>query len=187
MPTEIEAKMRVESFDAIRSRLAEVGATRLGSVLEINTFFDSSDRSLVSADKGLRLRRNRDDRTGNDTFVITVKGPQQKGELKSREETEVGVDSGEGATAVLAALGFQPTLSFEKRRESWELDGTKIELDELPILGSFLEIEGPDEPTVMAVRAKLDMADAPLIKTGYITMLARHLKETGDHRREITF
>ena len=187
MATEIEAKMKVDNFEPVRTRLKEVGATRAGSVLETNTFFDAADRSLVSADKGLRLRRKRDDRTGEEAFVITVKGPQQKGALKSREEAEVGVDDGDAARAVLAALGFDPTIAFEKRRESWVLDGTKIELDEVPVLGKFVEIEGPDEPTVMAVRAKLNMADAPLIKTGYITMLARHLKETGDPRRQITF
>jgi adenylate cyclase class 2 len=187
MGVEIEAKMKVDDFDEIRRRLQGSGATRVGSVLELNTFFDSADRHLVLKDKGLRLRRTRDDRTGQEQFIITVKGPQQKGELKSREEAEVRVDDGEDAKAVLAALGFEPTLSFEKRRESWTLDDCKVELDELPILGRFVEIEGPGESAVMRVREKLEMTDTPLIRTGYATMLAQHLKESGDSRREIRF
>jgi adenylate cyclase class 2 len=187
MATEIEAKMKFDDFDALRERLSEAGAKRIESVLEINTFFDSVERSLVASDKGLRLRRARDMQSGQEKFIITVKGPQQKGKLKLREEAEMRVESGEDAKAVLSALGFSPTLSFEKRRESWELGGCKIELDEVPILGRFVEIEGPDQQTVMRVREKLQLSQHPLIRTGYITMLSRHLRETNDKRKSITF
>jgi adenylate cyclase class 2 len=187
MATEIEAKMKFDDFDALRERLSAAGAKRIGSVLETNMFFDSADRSLVANDKGLRLRRSRNDQSGEEKFVITVKGPQQKGELKSREEAEMRVEDGGDAMTVLSALGFSPTLSFEKKRESWELDGCKIELDELPILGRFVEIEGPHQETVMRVREKLQLSQHPLIRTGYITMLSRHLRETNDKRKSITF
>jgi adenylate cyclase class 2 len=187
MAAELEAKMKVGEFAAVRAKLAEAGAKQVGAVLETNTFFDSKDGALVSSDKGLRLRRTRDDKTGAEKFIITVKGPQQSGDLKNREEAEVRVEDGDDARAVLAALGYQPTLSFEKKRESWELDDCKVELDELPILGRFVEIEGPDERTVMRVRERLGLSTNPLIRTGYITMLAKHLKETADARREVAF
>jgi adenylate cyclase class 2 len=187
MPLEIEAKMKVPDFDAVRQALSASGAKHIGAVLEINTFFDTADRILLSQDKGLRLRRTRDQRTSQERFVITVKGPAQPGELKSRDEAETDVNDGDSASAVLMALGYAPELSFEKRRESWTLGGCKIELDELPLLGRFVEIEGPDEPTVMRVRQRLGLSNLPPIKTGYISMLARHLQETGDPRKSITF
>lgn len=187
MPTELEAKMKVDDFAAVRQRLEESGAKRMGSALETNIFFDTPQRTLLPADKGLRLRRKKDDQSGKEKFTITVKGPQQKGELKNREEAEVRVEDGDDAAGVLRALGYEPMLSFQKKRESWEVDGCKIELDEIPILGRFVEIEGPDERTVMRVREKLQLADRPLITAGYITMLARHLRETNDSRREIRF
>lgn len=187
MPTELEAKMKVEDFAELRHRLDESGAKRAGSAVETNIFFDTPQRTLLPADKGLRLRRSKDDQTGNEKFTITVKGPQQKGELKNRPEAEVRVEDGDDAMAVLGALGFEPTLSFQKKRESWEVDGCKVELDEIPILGRFVEIEGPDDRTVMQAREKLNLSCRPLITTGYITMLARHLRETNDSRREITF
>jgi len=187
MPIEIEAKMKVERFDEVRRRLGESGARRVGEVLETNRFFDTPDRKLLAADKGLRLRTARDVEGGRERHIITVKGPQRQGELKSREETEVDVADAQDARRVLQALGYEPTLSFEKRRESWELGRCKIELDELPLLGRFVEIEGPDEPTVMRLREKLGLADRPLIKTPYIKMLADYLKERSDSRREITF
>ena len=187
MPSEIEAKMKVDEFDSVRKRLSEMGARRVKAVLETNTFFDTPDRSLLSEDKGLRLRRARDLADGTQTFVLTVKGPQQNGELKNREESEVGVQDGDDAIRLLAALGFNSTLSFEKRRESWTLGDCKIELDELPLLGRFVEIEGPDEPTIMRVRQQLGLSDRPLIQTGYISMLSRLLHDRGDARQSITF
>jgi len=187
MAAEIEAKMKVEGFDSLRNRLAERGAHRVGSALETNTFFDTPDRSLLAKDKGLRIRRTRDDVSGRERFVVTFKGPQQNGPLKRREEVEVEVVSGDDAERLLKALGYDPTLSFQKRRESWKLDECKVELDELPILGRFVEIEGPDQATVMRVREKLHMSDQPLIKTSYIAILAAHLKETNDPRRSVTF
>jgi adenylate cyclase, class 2 len=187
MALEIEAKMKVGDFDAVRAKLAQCGALRAGAVLETNTFFDTPDRLLLAGDRGLRLRRANDLASGEERFVITVKGPAQSGPLKIREEAEVNVDDGERAIAVLCALGYEPELSFEKRRETWETGGCTVELDELPILGRFVEIEGPEEASVMRVREALGLAMLPLIKTGYITMLAHHLKQTADARQSITF
>jgi adenylate cyclase class 2 len=187
MPLELELKVKVQDFDALRKALAASGAKHIGAVLETNTFFDTPGKSLLAQDKGLRLRRTREQRTGQEHFVITVKGPALPGPFKSREEAETDVDDGARATGVLQALGYFPELSFEKRRESWTLEGCKIELDELPILGRFVEIEGPDEPTVTRVSERLDLSTLPPIKTSYISMLSRHLQETGDNRTSITF
>jgi adenylate cyclase class 2 len=187
MPLELELKVKVQNFDSVRKALAESGAKHIGSVLETNAFFDTPDKSLLAQDKGLRLRRTRDDATGQEHFVITVKGPAQAGPFKSREEAETDVDDVDRAAGVLQALGFRPELSFEKRRESWTLDRCKIELDELPILGRFVEIEGPDEATVTRVRDRLGLASLASIETGYIALLSRQLQETGDNRKTITF
>jgi adenylate cyclase class 2 len=187
MPTEIEAKLRFNDFDLMRRRLSEVAAMRLGSVHETNTFFDSPSRKLLREDKGLRLRENRDDATGQSSFVITVKGPQLRGPLKSREEHEIDVSPGPAARELLLALGYEVILSFEKRRETWLLDGCDVELDELPVLGRFVEIEGPDELTVQRVRQKLELDKEPSIRIGYSKMLADYVEQEGKGRREVRF
>jgi adenylate cyclase class 2 len=179
--------MKVDGFDAVRAKLVQCGAARHGTELETNTFFDTPGRALVAGDRGLRLRRAKDLASGKERFVITVKGPAQSGALKTREEAEVSVDDGDRAAAVLRALGYEPQLSFQKRRETWETGGCKVELDELPVLGLFVEVEGPDEAAVMRVRAAIGLDGHPLIKAGYVTMLSRHLEQTGDGRRSITF
>ena len=188
MGAEIEAKMKVESFEDLRARLQRMGAQHVGAVVETNAFFDTPERRLLAGDQGLRLRRSLDPQSGHSVHVITFKGPQAAtGTLKNRLEIETEVADGDAARDLLQALGFQPTLSFEKRRETWKLDGCKIELDELPILGRFVEVEGPDEATVERVRAKLELNQLPPIKTGYITMLANHLRDTRSSSTHVGF
>jgi predicted adenylyl cyclase CyaB len=118
---------------------------------------------------------------------MTFKGPRQHGPLKSREEKEVGVDNAKAATVMLEALGYHHILSFEKKRESWRLADCLVELDELPHLGLFVEIEGPKEDAVMKVRESLQLADEPIIKASYVALLMTHLQETGNASRVVKF
>jgi adenylate cyclase class 2 len=170
MPTETEAKMKLEDPGPLRARLRELGATRLGERFEINQFFDSPDSVLKSRDQGLRLRSMKQE-DGSESSVITFKGPALASQVKSREEIEFSIGSFDDAAALLGKLGYAPTLGFEKRRETWELEGVLVELDELPLLGRFVEIEGPDESTVLAARARLGLDALPLISRGYIRMI----------------
>ena len=57
---ELEVKLKVESLGPVRERLREIGAEYAGEVLETNRFFDTPDRSLMTSDRGLRIRSNRD-------------------------------------------------------------------------------------------------------------------------------
>lgn len=187
MPVEIEAKMAVPDLDAIRDRLRQLGAQPAGRNLETNTFFDAEGRSLLASDQGLRLRRNVDQDTRAEEHIITYKGPLQHGVLKSREEVEVTVTGSDEAVQLLERLGFARMLEFEKRRESWRLGGCKVELDELPCLGSFVEVEGPAEDTVMRVREQLGLSDRPIIRSSYAALLTGHLQERGQSRTVVTF
>jgi adenylate cyclase, class 2 len=172
MAVEIEAKIKVDNLEPVRARLRKLGARHKSHRLELNTFFDTNDGSLVAADKGLRIRRNRDLRTRKETLIITFKGPRHGGSLKSRDEFELEVDSYDDTIALFEALGYRPTLSFEKRRESWTLGKCLIELDELPRLGTFVEVEGPNAKLINALLARLELDHNPIVKDGYATLLA---------------
>ncbi|QOV88128.1 class IV adenylate cyclase [Humisphaera borealis] len=185
MGVEIEAKMRIADLDAVRAKLKSVGATFVGRTNEVNRFYDAPDARLSSADRGLRLRTNANADTGEATHVVTMKGPRQKGAFKTREELEFTVDDVDAVANVFAHLGYPLNLSFEKRRESWTLDGCKIELDEMPVFGTFVEVEAVDEAAIEAIQKKLGLAGEPSISEGYATMVAKHLKTTGG--RELRF
>lgn len=190
MGVEIEAKMRLHDPEAVIARLESLGAERVAEMSETNSYFDSPQGTLKSTDQGLRTRvevRNAGLANEKIATTITHKGPRATGALKSRFESELVVDNARDAAILLGALGYHHVLSFEKRRTRYELDGCHIELDELPVLGRFIEIEGPSDEAVIAVREKLGLADEPVIRSSYIAMLCTHLQETHAEKTMICF
>ncbi|MGC4031704.1 MAG: class IV adenylate cyclase [Tepidisphaeraceae bacterium] len=187
MAVEIEAKMKVESLDNTVAKLKTAGGEPVGDFAEVNVFFDTEDRSLLAADQGLRLRVATNVATKAEKYILTFKGPRLHGKLKSREERELDVGNAKDAERFLAALGYQKVLSFEKKRTKWKLAGCSIELDTLPHLGTYVEIEGPSEADVLKVRDTLALNNAPIIKSSYIAMLMAYLQEAGRPDRTITF
>jgi adenylate cyclase class 2 len=187
MALEIEAKMKLDDPAPVRARLHECAAQHVGEFLETNTFFDTPGEALHAEDRGLRLRQKRDLKSNQETFVLTYKGPRQESALKSREEIELTVSSGRDAADLLVSLGFNPVLTFQKKRQSWMLDDCHVELDELPHLGHYVEIEGPREDCIMTVREQLGLSGRPLIKSSYIGLLIAYLKDRGMTVRSVMF
>ncbi|HEY1684772.1 MAG TPA: class IV adenylate cyclase [Tepidisphaeraceae bacterium] len=168
---EIEAKLRIADFSPLRAQLEKLGAVRLGQRDETNIFFDTPDRRLLAADKGLRLRHQRDLATQHDQFILTFKGPNLPGPLKQREERELTIESATSAIALLKSLGYEPIFQFQKRREIWQLNDCEIALDELPDLGKFVEIEGPSENAIQSLLQQLSLQNEPLIRESYVALL----------------
>lgn len=176
---EIEAKMKLTDPQPLIARLTDVGAARGASVVEHNTYFDTPDGSLKAADRGLRLRVEREVDTQDQEIIITYKGPRAAGEVKSRQEIELVVADAQAARELIAALGFAAVRSFEKHRQHWRYQGCEIDIDTLPLLGRFVEIEGPSEQQVLAVREKLGLSSLPLIRESYIAMLETYVQQHG--------
>lgn len=190
MAVEIEAKMRLYNPDAMVAKLESLGARRVAELSETNSYFDTPMGSLKSSDQGLRTRVEVEHAgTAHEhvTTTITHKGPRATGALKSRFETELDVANARDAALLLGALGFHHVLSFEKRRVRYELDNCRVELDELPVLGRFIEIEGPTDDAVIAVREKLGLSEEPVIRSSYIAMLRTHLQESHIEKTMICF
>lgn len=187
MAVEIEAKMRARDPDQLRRRLRAAGAQSEYEILEINRFFDTPDRALLSRDCGLRIRTTSGMWQKPARHVITYKGHRQPGKLKRREEIEFEVSDAESATALMRNLGYHPDLAFEKRRQAWSLDDCEVVLDELPLIGWFIEVEGPGTEAVEAVRAKLGLAGEPLISDSYAAMIDAAVRERGIADRFVRF
>ena len=187
MPVEIEAKMKLDDASSLESRLEAAGAVRVNELLEINTFFDTPRGDLKAADEGLRIRLERSTDGTHVEATITHKGPRAHGRMKTRDESEVVVGDARAAAELLTALGYVSVLSFEKRRRRWTLDDCRVEIDTLPYLGGFVEIEGPSEPIVLSVRRKLGLDHLPMISASYISMLVTYLSENAIQADHIGF
>ncbi len=177
MTLEIEAKIKVDSHDAVRAKLAELGARSLGRVLESNHIFDNAERTLLAGGCGLRIRICQAQEGNAPPATLTYKGPIQPGPLKQREEIQVTLDAPEAGRALLQRVGFVEVLRFEKRRESWRLQDCQVELDEVPYLGCYVEIEGPDEQSVRRVQEALGLAGQDTIRRSYIALLVEYCEQ----------
>lgn len=185
MAIEIEAKLAVESFDAVLEKLAAFGAGARGELIQRDRYFDSPRGEMAKSDMALRLREQT--QTGNKRNILSYKGPRQAGRFKQREEFQFGVDNADAATAFLTAMGYSMSLVIEKRRQVWQMDDCEVALDELPVLGKFVEIEGPVEEAVAVVQMKLGLLGYEHIRKGYAALMRDYCNARGLEQREFLF
>ncbi len=189
MPNEIEAKFKVDSHDPIKRKLRALGASYRCAVIQEDNYFDTTTRALLADKVGLRVRevevlRAAKGARPDDRPQLTYKGPLHAGRrAKVRREIQTHFETPGAVEQVLEALGHELVMSYQKRRTTYRLDHCLVELDELPMLGLFVEIEGPSERTVFAVAAKLGLPTES-IKASYSHMmveacLARGRKPVG--------
>ena len=183
MCTEIEAKLKVESHKEVVEKLAELGAEFSAEQLQKDYYFDDVNRTLTKTDRCLRLRRLVVDK--EEKFFLTYKGAREKGKFKKRQEIEIEVGDADSAQRLLSVLGYEKALVFEKKRRIWRLGQCEVALDELPLLGSFVEIEGPDDKKIADVQKKLGLENLPHISESYATLMEEKLHQLGKSEREV--
>ena len=145
MPVETEIKLRLPDGARRACALLEQHGFREASPrqLESDQAFDLPNAELRHGDRLLRLR------SAAGRWIVTYKGPAFEdlsgaGGRKNREEIEAEVLDGPAFAAILNALGYHPSFSYEKFRTTFQAPGDAgiVTLDETPI-GDFLELEGP--------------------------------------------
>lgn len=183
MCTEIEAKLKVESLEEIKHKLTELGAEFLQEQLQTDYHFDDANMTLQKTDRCLRLRRQLVDK--NERFYLTYKGAKEKSSFKKRQEIEIEISDSDSVQKLFSALGYQKVLVIEKRRFTWRMNDCEIALDELPLIGKFVEIEGPDEQIIADVQRSLGLSDLPHIKKSYAGLITARLRELGKEQREV--
>ena len=141
--------------------------------MQTDRYFDSVDQRLLAGGIGVRVRLTKvlDTATPvDDRPMLTFKGPTlPDATFKSRLEAQTRMDDPSVIDRVLEAAGLAETVTVEKRRESWRLGRCAVELDTLPEVGTFVEIEGPDEAAIENVRRKLNI-QGELTRDHYVTL-----------------
>lgn len=184
---EIEIKLRCTSHDAVKSRLMALQAHDLGLMHERNEFFDTPDRQLSKRRIALRVRTITYSSDGRREALITVKGGGSDADIQNRSSIDISAEPVELAAGLFLRLGYRRTGAFEKWRHSWRLDGVRVELDRLPFYGLFIELEGPDEMHISAVRKKLDLDSFPVERTSYHAMLMQYVVDHPETHGELNF
>lgn len=178
---EIESKFFISDLRALEKRLLDLGATLVQPrTHEYNLRFDTPAGDLSEAMSLLRLRR--------DTHShLTYKGPSTTlGGVLARTEVEFEVSDFGAAQKFVEALGFRSKFVYEKHRTTYNLDGNKITLDEMPY-GDFVEIEGPDAPAIQAVALRLKLDWGQSLPETYISIFRRLKDLAGLKFNDLTF
>ena len=184
MSIEIEAKLKlarrscgglarrpggVSSHRQVIERLKKLDAEFVSEQIQKDYYFDDENETLTGADKCLRLRRQR---AGKDEKVyLTYKGAREKARYKRRQEVNIEVNDADAVEKLLSGIRFKKALTVEKKRSVWRLGGCEIGLDNVTLLGDFVEIEGPSEEKIADVQKKLGLSDLPHIAESYAALV----------------
>lgn len=158
---ETEVKFYVKDLPRIETRLLEMKARLIQTrVHEINYRYDTPDGKLRKDFNVLRLRKDAEAK-------FTFKGPgvEHEGVIR-RREIEFTVGDFEAAKQFLEALGYLPTVFYEKFRATYELNEVQVMLDELPY-GNFVEIEGESVGSIRKTADGLGLRWDSMVKAGY--------------------
>jgi len=178
-PIERELKFAQVDLDALRSRLLELEAERLGPVIfEENWLLD---RSGELGDRYSILRIRAEEGRG---AVLTFKGPATfDGPTKVRSELELRIEDAEKALEIFTALGYKVERRYQKMREEWRLGAVIISLDHTPI-GDFAEFEGQGADK-LAKRCGLTPDEAE--KRSYLELYEDYVKANPDSPPDMVF
>lgn len=174
---EVEVKVPADHA-AVRERLADGDAERLGAVEQVDTYYGAPHRTFAETDEALRVREETP-ADGASTYALTYKGPKVDADSKAREEHESGIADPEAIDAALRALGFDPAATVRKDRERYRLSGYTVTLDDVEGVGEFVEVEREGEAGdvddlragAFAVLGDLDLDPDDQVRRSYLGLL----------------
>ncbi len=169
MCLEIEAKLKVGSLAQVERKLAELAAEFVAEQFQSDSYLDDASAALLSTGRCLRLRRQVTG--GSERHILTHKGGKEQSRFKRRQEIETEIKDADSMRRLLSELGYEEVLVVEKKRRLWRLDRCEVALDELPSLGCFVEIEGPDEKEIACVQERLGLSNLPHIAKSYAHLI----------------
>jgi adenylate cyclase, class 2 len=159
---EAELKARVRDPARVRELLRQRAPEEVA--IYSDTYFDTPDRTLTREGRELRIRVIHADTT--DRTVLTYKGAAVDEVSGSKPETETTADDADALRAILAELGFEVLIAFEKHCSNYrftasgrtllatlvhvpELEQTYVEIE------SIVNTEADVEPALETIRAIL--------------------------------
>jgi len=136
----VELKARIRDVDEVRDRLLRLGARYVGKFHQTDTYFKVLEGRL-------KIRENE----GQDHVDIVYYDRPDIPEIKKSHVLLVRAQPPETAEKLLAQL-FQIKVVVSKIREIYTLEGTRVHLDFLTELGTFIEFERPTKNEASEIR-----------------------------------
>ena len=126
-----ELETRIIKIDVaqIRNTLIENGAKKVKEENQINDIYDFEDGRLLAKKGYARIRTIDDLLNKKIVYYMTTKRMLSQGKFKEMEESETIVEDKNAAEGIFTSLGLILKESINKYRESYELNGSLIEID----------------------------------------------------------
>jgi adenylate cyclase class 2 len=113
--------------------------------------------------------------------MIALKGPRIHGPTGAYARIELEFEAPDEASirSQLERQGLIQVAIVDKQRTDYIIDRCVVSIDTLPYIGSFVEIEGPDEESLHAVRIRLGLAHADAVTESYTELLEKRFAISG--------
>ena len=146
---EIEVKILGIDIEEIRTKLKELGATKVfeGEMIDIN--YDYPDKRIANSKQLLRIR------TKGEVTELCFKGKNNSEKFKTQEETEVTVNNFQDTCIIFEKIGLIKTIRSKKHREAYQKGSIHYEIDTYQEIPTYLEIEAPTEEQVVSAVKEL--------------------------------
>lgn len=159
---EIEIKLKTDSFDDIRERLAEAGFSMQSKDTETASFFDDDDDGFSARNITVRIKK------GEGWASFAVKTKKKDDNYKIADEHESDISDAEAMTGALSVLGLGKRFEYSKEREHWVNGGSAVELDRVSEIDAyFIEVEAGSGEVVEEIIRSLGLQDLKRERRSY--------------------
>lgn len=178
MVNETEIKLALgdmEKEDFINSCLKQFPKLKRSQSFQRDTYYDTLDMQLQSKDFVVRVREH------NGIAYVALKSPRiyMSEFVQKRIELEFAVDNVDNIITQIHSQDLKPIAIIEKKRITLKEHDFVIEVDELPYIGSFIEIESKSADKVDEIYESLNIEKLEKIKRNYGELLDEKLNELG--------
>jgi adenylate cyclase class 2 len=170
MSTEIEVKVLEIEPARIISKIEQLGGVQAGNWLIRTQVYDFPDRRLLSQGSYIRVRN--EGSIWHWTYKRKISQSAKCMEAKTMEELDVEASDPETVHHILQALGLEVVLYFEKKRQHYKNGSVIFDVDELPTIPPFLEIEAPSLQEIHDALEKLGIPPQKALSLGPKELLA---------------
>jgi len=149
MKKEIEVKILNIDLKGFRATLRARGARRIQKPTLFTEIYWKSPLPNP-AFSSFRIRHE-----GARSFLTVKLSKTQHAKFLLREEYEITIGDFEMARQIVSLLGFSVFCERQKIRESYTLKGSRIEIDQYPLMKPYAEIESSTIVSAQSIMRKL--------------------------------
>lgn len=144
--------LTIQDFNGLKDVLAKQEVVKLIKQFGINP------------NKWVRLRETNGKTTITIKHILNEKLQAEYGtKMQPVLETEMEVPSIESGNAILEQLGFSFRNYQEKKRVTYELDNSEIDIDSWPLIPPYAEIEGENDEQIYDIVGKLGLSEKEIV------------------------